>query len=93
MDLVVTSVLTNEISIAWEYQMNGSSPRTGAEVEIRKGHVIKRTIIVGPEEEATNIASLNPLTLYIITVYVVTSVGRSRPSSTEISTLSLSNIL
>ena len=77
-------------SLQWIYQSSGSSPRTGVEVEIWRdgGRVTNRTL--RPNEIATSLSSLQPLTHYTFTVYVVTAVGRSEPVSVNVSTLSLS---
>lgn len=70
--------------------MNGSSPRTGAEIEVGKNNSRERTVMIEPEDNTATISSLLPLTMYSFTIFVVTDVGRSRPSSINASTLSLS---
>ena len=80
----------NTIYLEWTYQLNGSSPRTGVEIEIRRIGVLERTVIIGPEPNTTNISSLPPLATYNFTLFVVSNVGKSRPSSIIASTLSLS---
>ena len=69
--------------------MNGSSPRIGVDiVTLSEGilaYITEEASIV-----ATTLMSLSPLTTYRISVYVVSSVGRSHPSSINSSTLSLS---
>ncbi len=70
--------------------MNGSSPRTGVAAEIRRSGSLVRTDMFGPEITMAAIESLLPLTTYNFTMFVVTDVGRSRPSVISVSTLSLS---
>ena len=81
------------VSIQWAYQSSGSSRRTGVEVEIWRDGVRVTNVTVGPNEIATTLSSLQPLTHYTFTVYVVTAVGRSEPVSVDASTLSLSKSL
>ena len=84
-------VTINSVQLEWTYQMNGSSPRTGVEIEVGKNDSLERTVMMGPEFTTETISSLPPLTTYSFTVFVVTDVGRSRPSSINASmTLSLS---
>ena len=90
MRLQEISTTISTVSLEWAYQMNGSSPRTGAEIEVRRNDSVERTIMIGPESTTEIISSLLPLTTYSFTVFVVTDVGRSRPSSINASTLSLS---
>ena len=74
-------------SLQWTYKSSGSSPRTRVEVEIWRDVT---NLTVGPNEITTTLSSLQPLTHYTFTVYVVTAVGRSEPVSVDVSTLSLS---
>ena len=89
-DLAATSILPDAISITWVYQMNGSSPRTGAEVEVRRANMLERVVAIAPNEISTEILPLLPLITYDFTFYVVTDVGRSRPYSMNFTTISLS---
>ena len=60
--------------------MNGSSPRTGVDIEIRIKDVLERTDnIIPPQLSTTVISSLLPITDYSIGVFVVSNVGRSKP--------------
>ena len=84
-------VTVYSVQLEWTYQMNGSSPRTGVEIEVRRNDSLERTVMIGPESIIGTISSLLPLTTYSFTVFVVTDVGRSRPSSINASmSLSLS---
>ena len=84
-------VTAYSVQLEWAYQMNGSSPRTGVEIEVRRNDFLERTVMIGPESTSGTISSLLPLTTYSFTVFVVTDVGRSRPSSINASmSLSLS---
>ena len=74
-------VTVYSVQLEWAYQMNGSSPRTGVEIEVRRNDSLERTVMIGPESTTGTISSLHPLTTYSFTVFVVTDVGRSRPSS------------
>ena len=78
------------VSLRWTYKSSGSSPRTRVEVEIWRDGVRVTNVTVGPNDIATTLSSLQPLTHYTFTVYVVTAVGRSEPVSVDVSTLSLS---
>ena len=88
--LITLNIQPNEISIMWQYQMNGSSPRIGADVEVRKGIHLVTTIPVVASQNNLTISSILPLTIYEVTVFSVTTVGRSRPSSISVTTISLS---
>ena len=70
--------------------MNGSSPRTGIEIEVRRNSMLETTVTVGPQYTATTVEGLLPLSTYNFSAYVVSNIGRSRPSSLLASTLSLS---
>ena len=78
------------VSIRWNYPSSGSSRRTRVEVEIWRDGVRVTNVTVRPNEMTTTLSSLQPLTRYTFTVYVVTAVGRSEPVSVDFSTLSLS---
>ena len=88
---MATSTIS-EIFVMWTYQMNGTEPRIGAEIEVYKEQVLIRNFTVGAAYESTIISLLNPLTRYIVTIYAISTIGRSLPSSIEYSTLSLSKL-
>ena len=90
MELQEISTTFEAIYIEWMYQMNGSSPRTGVEIEVRRNDTLEKTIMIGPAQATATISTLLSLSTYDITVFVVSDVGRSRPSSINASTLSLS---
>ena len=77
--LMITLAAANTLSISWTYRMNGSSPRIESAVEIRLMGTVINTVI--ERSSQTILTSLLPLTGYNITVYVVTSVGRSLPAT------------
>ena len=89
-DLIIEMVTMNTVSVRWRFQMNGTSPRNRVDIEIKKEDISVHTVTEEASAVASTILSLSPLTLYSISVYVVSSVGRSRPSSINASTLSLS---
>jgi len=60
------------------------------EIEITKNNTFERTDLVAAQFTTTLIYFLLPLTTYTFTLFVVTDVGRSRPSAINGSTLSLS---
>ena len=60
------------------------------DIEIRRSGVLERTVIVQAHFTTALIPSLLPLTTYSFTVFVVSDVGRSRPSMINDSSLSLS---
>ena len=62
-------------------------------MEIWRDGVRVTNVTLSPNEIATSLSSLQPLTHYTFTVYVVTAVGRSEPVSVDVSTLSLSKSL
>ena len=62
------------------------------DIEIRRNGSLERTDRIGPEENSAELILLLPLTTYTFTVYVVTNLGRSRPSSINATTLSLSKL-
>ena len=74
--------------------MNGSSPRTGVDIEIRTSEdILVRTDTISPHLTTAEISSLLPLASYNFIAFVISNVGRSRPSSIIGSTLSLSMFL
>ena len=85
-----TSPSDTFVTIRWVYQSSGSSRRTGVEMEIWRDGVRVTNRTLRPNEVTTTLSSLQPLTRYTFTVYVVTAVGRSEPVSVDVSTLSLS---
>ena len=87
-ELSVDMTTISTISLSWMYQMNGSSPRIGVDIEIRRSDILMNTVT--EETSQAILSSLLPLTTYNITVYVVTLVGRSQPATTDANTLSLS---
>ncbi len=89
MNLTVTSATINTISLEWVFQMNGSSPRSGVAVEIRRNGGLERTDMFSPEIFTATVSNLLPLTMYDFHTFVVSSVGRSRLSAVNSSTLSL----
>ncbi len=89
-DVMILSITTDTVVINWTYQMNGSSPRTGVDIEIRRNGTIERTDMISSAATTATLSNLLPLTTYSITAFVVTDVGRSRPSQISASTLSLS---
>jgi len=91
--LNVTEITTYSIVLVWTFQMNGSEPRIRTEIEIRRNGSLERTDMIAPQFSGAELSSLLPLSLYNFTVYVVSDVGRSRPSVVSASTLSLSNSL
>lgn len=89
-DLAVTSVSGNMVSLNWSYQLsNESSLRTGVEVEIISDGIIMENVSIGVAE-TTTLSSLLPFTIYTFTMYVVSALGRSTPTSVVVSTISLS---
>jgi len=70
--------------------MNGSSPRSGFEIEIRANGILEQTINISPDLTAAQLTNLLPLMSYNIMTFVVSDVGRSRQSSINGTTLSLS---
>ena len=89
--LAVTSMTINIIFLQWTFQMNGSSPRTRVDIEIRTNDdILLRTDAISPHLTTAAISSLLPLTSYNFIAFVISNVGRSRPSSINGSTLSLS---
>ena len=92
-NLTAEMITINTISISWIFQLNGSSPRNRVGIEVRNEGVSVYNVTEEAFEVASTLFSLSPLRTYIISVYVVSSVGRSRPSSIEASTLSLSKTL
>lgn len=87
--LAVLSITTRSVSLHWMFQMNGSSPRTGVDIEIRRYDSVENTVMTGPSQTMSDIYYLQPLTTYNFTIYVITAVGRSLPTAAEISTYSL----
>ncbi len=89
--LTISSRTESSLSLDWTYQSDGSSPRTGVEIEVRKsGVLVRNTTEEAADLGAITISSLLPLTSYSITMYVVSDVGRSQPSTIITNTLSLS---
>ncbi len=86
---LMVSVSEFTLSLNWTYQSSGSQRRTGAEVVIEGGGVFTR---LTAEETSVTLSSLCPLTNYTVTVYALSMVGRSQPTSTEVSTPSLSKL-
>lgn len=84
--LNVTSTSANTISLNWTFQSKGSSLRTRVDIEVRLNGTVVNTVMEGPSQTTSMIASLQPLTTYNISVYVVTAVGRSQPATIEAST-------
>ena len=93
--LTISSRTESSLSLDWTYQSDRSSPRTGVEVEVRKsGVLVRNTTEEAADLGAITISSLLPLTSYSITIYVVSDVGRSQPSTTiNTNTLSLSELM
>ena len=89
-NVLITTTTTTTISLEWIYQNNGSSPRIRVDIEIRRNDVLERTDIVQAQFATGLITSLLPLTTYSFTIFVVSDIGRSRPSMINGSTLSLS---
>ncbi len=89
--LSVTEVTINSVALVWTFQMNGSDPRIRTEIEIRRFGTLVRTDMIAPQFSGAQLSPLLPLSTYNFTVYVVSNVGRSRPSVVSTSTLSLSN--
>ena len=89
-NVLITTTTTTTISLEWTYQNNGSSPRIRVDIEIRRNDVLERTDIVQDQFAKGLITSLLPLTTYSFTIFVVSDIGRSRPSMINGSTLSLS---
>ncbi len=79
----------DSVLLEWTYQMNGSSPRTGLDIEIRRNNTLERTVAIAASSTSTELTNLSPLRTYSVTAYVESSVGRSRPSFSNVSTLSL----
>ena len=80
-------------SLQWSYQDSGSSPRDGAVLEVWRGGALVTSMMVRSTVLSTTLSSLQPLTNYTFTVYAVSAVGRSAPTSVHASTLSLSQSL
>ena len=89
-NLTVEMTSIDTISISWRFQMNGSSPRSGVDIEISNGGISVYNVTQEASQVASALMSLSPLRTYSILVYVVSAVGRSRSSSVNASTLSLS---
>ena len=89
-DLTEEMTSIDTISISWRFQMNGSSPRSGVDIEISNEGISVYNVTQEASLVASALMSLPPLRTYSILVYVVSAVGRSRSSSVNASTLSLS---
>ncbi len=70
--------------------MNGSSPIIGVYIEIRLNEVLINNVTEDASRTTSILTSLMPLTTYSLTIYVVSTVGRSLPSTINSSTSSLS---
>ncbi len=70
--------------------MNGSSLITGVYIEIRLNEVLINNVTEDASRTTSILTSLMPLTTYSLTIYVVSTVGRSLPSTINSSTVSLS---
>ncbi len=86
----VMDITTDSVLLQWTYQSNGSSPRTSVGIEVRRSGTLQRTEMVGSQFTTAEISSLLPLTMYNFSIFVVSSIGRSNPSSVSDQTLSLS---
>ena len=73
--------------------MNGSSPRNGVHIEIKRENISIYNISEEASQTSTTIISLAPFTTYSISVYVMSLLGRSLPSTINASTLSLSKTI
>jgi len=91
-NLTIEMITVNSIVISWRFQMNGSSPRNGVDIEIWSANILLYNVTEEVSQVASALLSLSPLTMYRISVYVVSSVGRSRPSCINASTLSIVQI-
>ncbi len=86
--LTISSRTESSLSLDWTYR-----PRTGVEIEIevrKSGVLVCNSTEEAADLGAITISSLLPLTSYSITMYVVSDVGRSQPSTINTTTLSLS---
>ena len=63
------------------------------DIEIRRNDDLERTDIVQAQFITVLITSLVPLTTYSFRIFVVSDIGRSKPSMINDSTLSLSELL
>ena len=63
------------------------------DIEIRRNDDLERTDMVQAQFTTVHITSLLPLNTYSFTIFVVSDIGRSRPSMINGSTLSLSKLL
>ena len=88
---LVVSASESSLSLNWTYQSSGSRQRTGAQVVIEGGGIFTR-LTVSSEDRSVTHSSLRPLTNYTLTVYVLSEVGRSQPTTVHTSTLSLSQL-
>jgi len=64
-------ITINSILISWSFQMNGSSPRNGVNIELRSNAVLVYNFTEDASEVASILMHLSPLTMYTISVYVV----------------------
>ncbi len=92
-NLDISSKTTTTVSLSWTYQFDESSPRTGVKIEVMKGNDLVSNITLPALATNTTLSSLEPLTMYIIAVYVINVNGPSRATILQTSTLSLSKFL
>jgi len=78
----------------WILQESGSTPPTAVEIAVRSHNSSKvRIQTIRSNETGAVVSSLDPLTKYNFTFYVISTIGKSHPVTTEVSTLSKSMTL
>ena len=88
-ELMVDTTTTVAISIIWIFQMNGTYPRTEVNIEIWHRRILINTVVEEPSRTFSMLTGLQPLKMYTITVYALSRLGRSLPSTINASTLSI----
>ncbi len=87
----ILSVLENFVSVNWTIGEPGSSLPTEVQIEIltSNNNSLVQRLSIRINETQTTVFYLYPLTPYNFTYYVVSIVGRSRPITSQVTTLSL----
>ncbi len=93
-NLLVTFVDDMTITLNWENHASFESRRSEIiiEIDIFSMNDKIKTVTIGSTQTSATILSLQSLTNYSFSVYVVTSAGRSMPSNISAMTLSTSKI-
>ena len=86
-ELSVVSLSKTSITVSWNYQSNGSSPRTSVDISVMAGNVLLSYLTGQPNETSITLDDLMDQTTYTIRVYAVTEHGRSAATSIEAQTL------